>query len=53
MEPTTDRTISSNKLDIIIHDNKQKTWTLIDVEIPGERNVIQKESEKILKYKVQ
>ena len=51
MEPTTDRAISSNKPDIINHNNKQKTWMLIDVAIPGERNVIQKEAEKIANYK--
>jgi len=40
-----------NKPDIIIHDNKQGTCTSIYVAIPGDRNVIKKESEKILKYK--
>ena len=49
----TDRTIPNNKLDIIIHNtcNKQGTCTLIDVTIPGDRNVIKKETDKILKYK--
>ena len=47
----TDRTIPNNKLDIIIHDNKQGTRMLTDVAIPGDRNVINKEAEKILKYK--
>jgi hypothetical protein len=47
----TDRTIPNNKLDIIIHDNKQGTLMLTDVAIPGDRNVINKEAEKILKYK--
>ena len=46
MEPTTDRTISNNKPDIIIHDNKQGTSMLIDVAIPGGRNVIKKEAER-------
>jgi len=36
---------------IIIRDNKQGTYTLTDVAIPGDRNVIKKEAEKILKYK--
>ena len=47
----TDRTIPSNKPDIIIRDNEKRTCILIDVAIPGDRNVIKKEAEKILKYK--
>jgi hypothetical protein len=48
----TDRTIPNNKPDIVIRDNKKETCMLTDVAIPGDRNVIQKESEKILKYRV-
>jgi len=47
----TDRTIPNNKPDIIIRDNEKATCTLIDVAISGDRNVIKKEAEKILKYK--
>ena len=47
----TNRTIPNNKLDIIIHDNKQGTCMLIDVAVPGDRNVIKKGAVKILKYK--
>jgi len=47
----TDRTIPNNKPDIIIRDNEKRTCMLIDVAIPGDRNVIKKEAEKILKYK--
>jgi len=47
----TDRTIPNNKPDIIICDNEKGTCMLIDVAISGERNVIKKETEKILKYK--
>jgi len=46
----TDRTIPNNKPDIIIRDNGKGTCTLIDV-ISGNRNVIRKKAEKILKYK--
>jgi hypothetical protein len=46
----TDRTIPNNKPDII-RDNEKGTCMLIDVAISGDRNVIKKESEKILKYK--
>jgi hypothetical protein len=32
----TDRTVPSNKLDIIIHDNEKGTCMLIDVSISGD-----------------
>ena len=47
----TDRTLPSNKPDIIIRDNEKRTCMLIDVAVPGDRNVIKKEVENILKYK--
>jgi hypothetical protein len=47
----TDRTIPNNKPDVIIRDNEKGTCMLIDVAISGDRNVIKKEAEKILKYK--
>jgi hypothetical protein len=47
----TDRTIPNNKSDIIIRDNETGTCMLIDVAILGDRNVIKKEAEKILKYR--
>jgi len=47
----TDRNIPNNKPDIIISDNAKGTCMLIDVAISGDRNVIKKEAEKILKYK--
>jgi len=47
----TDRTILNNKPDVIIRDNEKGTCMLIDVAISGDRNVIKKEAEKILKYK--
>jgi hypothetical protein len=46
-----DRTIPNNKADIIIRDNEKGTCILIDVAISGDRNVIKKEADKILKYK--
>jgi hypothetical protein len=46
----TDREVLANRLDIIIK-NKDKTCLLIDVAIPSDKNVIQKEAEKKLKYK--
>jgi len=45
------KTIPNNMPDIIIRDNEKGTCMLIDVAISGGRNVIKKETEKILKYK--
>jgi hypothetical protein len=36
--------------DIIIKNKKEKTRTLIDVAVPTDRNAVQKEAEKKLKY---
>ena len=47
-----DRTIHNNKPDIIIRDNEKRTCMLIEVEIPRDRNVIKKEDENILKYRM-
>jgi hypothetical protein len=47
----TEREGTENRPDIIIKNKKEKTYTLIDVEIPADRNVVQKEAEKKLKYK--
>ena len=47
----TDREVTTNRPDIIIKNKKEKTRTLIDVAIPADRNVVQKEGEKKLKYK--
>ena len=47
----TNRTIPNNKPDVIIRGNEKGTCMLIDVEISGDRNVTEKEAEKILKYK--
>jgi hypothetical protein len=41
----------ANRPDIIIKNKKDKTCLLIDVPIPSEKDVIQKEAEKKLKYK--
>ena len=40
-----------NRPDIIIKNKKEKTCTLIDVAIPADRNDVQNEAEKKLKYK--
>jgi hypothetical protein len=47
----TDREVTANKPDMIGKNNKEKTCILIDVAIPADRNVTQKEAEKKLKYK--
>jgi len=43
--------VTANRPDIIIKNKKEKTCTLIDVAIPADRNDVQKETEKKLKYK--
>jgi len=43
--------VTANRPDIIIKNKNEKTRTLIDVAIPADRNVVQKEAEKKLKYK--
>jgi len=45
------KTIPKSEPDIIIRDNEKGTYMLVDVAISGDRNVIKKEAEKILKYK--
>jgi hypothetical protein len=50
-EIQTDRGVLANRPDIIIKKKKDKTCLLIDVAIPSDKNVIQKEAEKKLKYK--
>jgi len=47
----TDREVTTNRPGIIIKNKKEKTCTLIDVAIPADRNVVQKEAENKLKYK--
>jgi hypothetical protein len=47
----TDRKVTANRPDIIIKNKKENTCTLIDVAIPADRNDVQKEAEKKLKYK--
>ena len=47
----TDREVTANRPDIMIKYKKEKTCTLLDVAILADRNVVQKEAEKKLKYK--
>jgi hypothetical protein len=46
----TDREVLANRPDIIIKNKKDKICLLIDVPIPSDKNVTQKEAEKKLKY---
>jgi hypothetical protein len=48
----TDREVTASRLDTIIKNKKEKTCTLIDVAIPTNRNVVQKEVEKMLNTRV-
>jgi hypothetical protein len=47
----TDTTIPNNKQNIITRDNEKGTRMLKEVETTGDRTVIGKEAEDILKYK--
>jgi len=49
MHTHTDREAAAHRPDIIIKNNREKTCTLIDVAIPADRNVVQKEEEKEVK----
>ena len=50
-EVQTNRTIPNNKPDIIIWQNEEGTYMLIDAAISGDINVIKRKAEDILKYK--
>jgi hypothetical protein len=50
-EVQTDREVLGNRPDIIIKNKKDKICLLIDVAIPSDRNVVNKEAKKKLKYK--
>jgi hypothetical protein len=47
----TDREVLANRPDIIIKNKKDKTYLLIDVAIPSDKNVVEKEAENKVKYK--
>jgi hypothetical protein len=47
----TNREVTANRPEIIIKNKQEKMCKLIDVAIPADRNVVQKEAEKKLKYK--
>ena len=46
----TDIVISAHRPDIVIHDSFERSAILIDVAIPADVNIVDKEREKILKY---
>ena len=47
----TDKHIRCNKLNIIMHDKKNKTCQIIDAAIPLDQNINLKTAEKLTKYK--
>jgi hypothetical protein len=48
----TDREVTANKPDVLIKNKKEKACILIDVAIPADRNVTQKDAEMKLNPKV-
>jgi hypothetical protein len=47
----TNREFTANRPDMKIKNKQEATSTPIDVAVPADRNVVQKEAEKGLKYK--
>ena len=47
----TDRTIPANRPDIIVKNKQERICQIIEISIPDDQNVIQKEEEKSNKYK--
>jgi hypothetical protein len=47
----TDREVTAKRPDMITKNKKEKTCVSIDVTIPADRNVTQKEAENKIKYK--
>ena len=47
----TDRSVNANRPDITVKDHKEKTYLLIDMTVPSDRNVSLKVYEKVSKYK--
>jgi hypothetical protein len=47
---STRREVTENRPEIIIKNKRENTCTLIGLAIPADRNVVQKEAEKKLKY---
>ena len=47
----TERKVTTNRQDKMIKNKKEKKCTLIDMAIPADRNTVQKEVEKKLKYR--
>lgn len=47
----TDRFIKANKPDIVVKDKQKQTCLIIDVAVPSDYNITEKEAEKRLKYK--
>ena len=47
----TDKEITANRPDTVIKDKKENTCIFIDMSVPSERNVANKETEKMSKYK--
>ena len=43
----TDKEITANRPHIVIKDKKENRWTFIDMSVPSECNVVNKEIEKL------
>ena len=46
----TPTTLEANRPDVVVVDKMNGKWTLVDFSVPFDRNVVQKEEEKLRKY---
>jgi hypothetical protein len=46
----TDRVIQARRPDIVVVDKCEKRVTLIDMAVPADKNILEKEKEKVIKY---
>ena len=46
----TPRKLEHNRPDVVLIDNKAKSWIIIDFSVPIDQNVLNKEEEKICRY---
>jgi len=46
----TPKRLDHNRPDVVIIDKKRSHWTIIDFSVPGDRNVLNKETEKVEHY---
>ena len=46
----TDKVIKARRPDIVVVDKVKKVVTIIDIAVPADRNILEKQEEKVTKY---